>query len=130
MNYDYCSACGNKIEFSLKKPNFCPHCGTPSGKTSSASAPQTKPLTARRVIEPQEEPTKEDETNINTLPALASLQYDIEGDYSGLSRPQGTLADLLKSGPLGEMGKPTVQKPKRKAAAKKKSTAPRRKKTS
>ena len=130
MTYEYCSACGNKIEFSLQRPNFCPHCGTPSGKASSASPPKAKPLTARRVIEPQEEPIKEDETNINTLPALASLQYELDGNYSGLSRPQGNLADLLKSGPLGEMGKPTVQKPKRKAAAKKKSTAPRRKKTS
>ena len=130
MNYDYCGACGNKIEFSLQRPNFCPHCGTSIGKVNSSSVSHAKPSIARRKVETKEEPMSEDETNIDALPMMASLQYELDGDYSGLSRPQGNLADLLKSGPLGQMGKPKSKTSTRKAAAKKKSRAPRKKKTS
>ena len=130
MNHDYCGACGNKIEFSLQRPKFCPHCGALNGGTSSASTSPVKNPIARKRGDVQEETVQDDETNINALPSMASLQYELDGNYSGLSRPQGNLADLLKSGPLGGMGKPTAQKPKRKATAKKKSRAPGRKKTS
>lgn len=139
MNYDYCGACGNKIEFSLHKPNFCPHCGVSTGKASSVSQPPAKkPMAinsiARKPARPMAEKIKdealaEDETNIDFLPSISSLQYELDGDYSGVGRSAGNLADLLKSGPLGEMGNIAPKKTQRKPSAKKKSRAPRRKKT-
>jgi len=39
MKHTYCSDCGNKIEFSLKPPNFCNSCGSPLNSTAKKNTP-------------------------------------------------------------------------------------------
>jgi len=71
----YCSNCGNAIQYSDIKPNFCQKCGTNlgSGKTQISAQPQIE------IIQ-------------ETKPKLNNLNWDIE-----IEKPKGVkLKDLAK----------------------------------
>lgn len=74
----YCSNCGNAIEYSSAKPNFCQKCGT-----------NLNPNMQQRQATPQ--PQIEIEIK-NTKPIINNLNWDIE-----VKRPRGEkLKDLAK----------------------------------
>ena len=70
MNSVYCTSCGAKIEYSYPKPKFCSSCGTSmypevSQMPSKSSVAQTQPL-------------QEDETNIERVPNISQISYDVD----------------------------------------------------
>ena len=112
MNSDYCGSCGEKIEYLLKKPNFCPHCGSALSKGStSAIAPE---VTASPAMHDDNDPEGTDVVNV---PQVHKLQYEVEGDFAGIGRSQGTLGDMLN------LNKAEAPPPSKKSQSSPKATA-------
>ena len=82
----YCSNCGNAIQYSDIKPNFCQKCGTNlgSGKTQTSAQPQIE------IIQ-------------ETKPKVNNLNWDIE-----IEKPKGIkLKDLAKGEKINIDGRQT-----------------------
>ena len=85
MQHIYCTECGSKVSYSGAKPKFCSSCGTPIG-----GATVSKP-TARAAVRPaakterplESVPLKDDETDINYVPNIGELSYDVAHEGSG-----------------------------------------------
>lgn len=89
----YCTNCGSKITYSVAPPNFCSSCGEaiesnvseskrqPEAEKSLGSSRQPKytPLPKKRSL--RERPNvalAEDETDIDYVPDISKLQYEID----------------------------------------------------
>jgi|TARA_R110000824_G_scaffold18018_7_gene72046 hypothetical protein len=85
MKTEFCSSCGNKVEYSFSPPNFCGKCGASlnGGKPARAASP---------VIE--------EVTDQDHVPQLSQLQYDI--DYEGAGSKSLKLGDLATQQPAEE----------------------------
>jgi len=112
MNFEYCSACGSKIEYLLKKPNFCPSCGTQIGKEGVSPHVPKHSLAAAQNHEEDAEGT-----DVSRVPDIHGLQYELDGDYGGIGRSYGSLGDLLGAAP-NESKQPASPKKKKKASTK------------
>jgi hypothetical protein len=87
MNHIFCSSCGNKIQYSLAKPNFCTKCGT--GLGTIAVAKNTTPSKVR--IQEEYDDLEEDETGVDFVPDIRKLAVDIEPDGGNHSFTFGSL---------------------------------------
>ena len=79
MNTEFCMKCGGKAEYTLRAPNFCPSCGGPFNKVSTASDLQKDP-----------EPVNEEEAT-ERVPRISKLEYEI-----GTSPGGRTFGDLIQ----------------------------------
>ncbi len=126
MNCDYCSSCGGKVEYLLNKPNFCPNCGSPMGGSSTVAKKAPTPI-KRTPVRP--EPATEDPegTDVNYVPSLRGLQYEVDQSAGGIGRNHGTIGDLFKSANPGNQSVENTPAQKTqvspKATASKKSTS-------
>jgi hypothetical protein len=115
MNFEYCSDCGGKIEYLLKKPNFCPSCGIQrGGERAKAPLPRQGLTTAQAQEEDPEG------TDISRVPNIHALQYELDGDYGGVGRSYGSLADLVGTQPTKGKKASRPKGPKKKASTKSK----------
>lgn len=88
----YCTNCGSKITYSVAPPNFCSSCGEVIGFNVSESKrqPQAQPpeasqqpkyasLPKRKSLRQRPEVAlAEDETDIDYVPNISKLQYEID----------------------------------------------------
>ena len=80
MQTIFCTECGAKNIYSGAKPKFCSSCGTPTNvgdtpKESKSNQGRPATPTSRKL-----RPIKEDETDIDYVPEIRSLAYEIEDD--------------------------------------------------
>jgi hypothetical protein len=128
MNTDYCSSCGGKIEYLMKVPNFCPCCGISTG--NSTLPPQT--AVARRSSFPSrgnastsQSITEDPEgTDINHVPQLRGLQYEIESDYSPIAGRKVPLSQIIGTEPVHDSPKANIVPKKKKRGRPRKKVAP------
>lgn len=92
MRSMYCTNCGSKITYSVAPPNFCSSCGEAIGSsvTESKRQPQAESLGASQKSKytplPKKRPLRErpnvalaeDETDIDYVPDISELQYEID----------------------------------------------------
>jgi hypothetical protein len=71
MSYLYCTSCGEKNVYTGKAPKFCNYCGSKIGSKNE------KNTFVNKSIQAHEEESDETSTDINVLPSLSSLQYEI-----------------------------------------------------
>jgi hypothetical protein len=75
MAFKYCKSCGSKTQFLGIAPKFCSSCGKPFGEEASSSGRKTM---ARKAPEAKRaEKLSEDETDVDFIPHIDSLQYDV-----------------------------------------------------
>lgn len=80
----YCPHCGAKNEYNLKKPDKCFACGKSFVSSFSAPTLASKAIVnkGRKPIEPNN--VLEDyESDIDYVPSISSLAYDVEYESSG-----------------------------------------------
>jgi len=94
MQVIFCTECGGKNEYSGPKPKFCSSCGTPMNEESKQSKAKEneKPKQVRAKRNPgsfreqmaarqkERESLSNDETDIDYVPNLSSLEYEIIKD--------------------------------------------------
>ena len=91
----YCQSCGNKIEYSLQKPNFCPKCGN----SLSVSSRQ---ITNNPAPAPQEEVQ-----GSSHVPEITKLDFEIINQAGD----DQTFGSIIGKGSIGETKrKPYVPK--------------------
>lgn len=90
MRSIYCSNCGSKITYTVSQPNFCSSCGTSIGsiiqeskennqKTNKFSQSRHPSLPKRTSpIKSGEVSLADDETDIDYVPDISKLQYEID----------------------------------------------------
>lgn len=88
MQTIFCTECGAKNEYSGSKPKFCSSCGTPMGTAPKKTIKQEKKPEVRRrkpgsfkeqmeARKNSRDSTSEDETDIDFVPEISSLSYEI-----------------------------------------------------
>lgn len=77
----FCSNCGEKINYTLKRPNFCPSCGYNFSTASFKSAPST---------------SKSNEISTSSPKSIVKLDVEIE-----VQKNETSLASLMKEGSTG-----------------------------
>lgn len=85
MQHIYCTECGSKVSYSGAKPKFCSSCGTPIGGVAT-NKPSKKNKTRPTDNTEQSSSSaslKEDETDIDYVPNIGKLSYDIAQEGSG-----------------------------------------------
>lgn len=84
MQHIYCTECGSKVSYSGAKPKFCSSCGSPIAGASNSQVKKRKTIPRREEskIESQAE-LKDDETDIDHVPHIGKLSYDIAHEGSG-----------------------------------------------
>jgi hypothetical protein len=87
MNHIFCSSCGNKIQYSLAKPNFCTKCGTGLGTIAVAR----NTTSSKANIQEEYDDLEEDETGVDFVPNIRKLAVDIEPDGANHSFTFGSL---------------------------------------
>ena len=92
MNSVYCSSCGGKVEYLLKVPTFCSHCGVNMGGAVQKSIPRAAQSNAS--MQADEDP---EGTDVNHVASLNGLQYEVDGDFGGIGRSHGTLGSLFNN---------------------------------
>ena len=102
----YCSSCGGKVEYLLKAPTFCSHCGVNMGGGGEKSIPRRAQSNAS--MQADDDPDDPDGTDVNHVPSLNGLQYEIDGDFGGIGRNHGTLGSLFNS-PAAMQGDPDIE---------------------
>lgn len=111
MNSDYCSSCGGKMEYLLSKPKFCPSCGISlaGAVASTKAAPTRLPRSVPRKVVPQNTIKDDPEgTDVDYVPQLDRLQYEVDADYSSVSR-RVPLAQILGSNAPVESSSEVIQ---------------------
>jgi len=107
MKTEFCSKCGNKIEYNFAPPNFCAKCGNPLREGVVPPRQEASESLASAVIEEREE-----------VPTLEKLQYTIS--YDGVGSQKIKLGDLaMQENPAQLEG----GRPKKKAKRGRKSKA-------
>lgn len=76
MQFIYCTECGSKNVYSGSKPKFCSSCGHPMGTTSST---KNNNLNKEAIVQTKAS-LAENETDIDYVPSISSLQYEISDD--------------------------------------------------
>jgi hypothetical protein len=89
----FCTKCGAKNSYSGAKPKFCSSCGAPIGESSSSN--DQVPSKAKR------KPLSEDETDIDHVPNIESLSYEVSNDGS-LGCQVHKITDLVNARPAEE----------------------------
>jgi len=94
MAHEFCMNCGFKVEYALKKPNFCPNCGDGIREVEASSNDM--------VIE------EEAEATLSQQPTLSQgLQYEINGKSSS-----PTMGDLFRQAQADPANPPSsVERP-------------------
>ncbi len=114
MNSDYCSSCGNKMEYLLSKPKFCPSCGVSLGGVVSPTkaAPKGLPRSVpRKAVSKTTIKDDADGTDVDHVPQIGHLQYEVDADYSSVSR-RVPLAQILGANPqLQQPAAPVAESP-------------------
>lgn len=84
MPFMFCQSCGSKMEYTVRKPNFCPSCGT--SIAGSTPPPQAKP---KENLKPNDEGTK--------IPNIKKLDVEVIS-----SEPNAiTFGNTIGTGALG-----------------------------
>lgn len=83
MSHLYCQDCGEKIQYSLKKPKFCPSCGSSIGKVEKSSASRG-------------EDTENRDYDLEDKLDSYKMQFDVDFDMGGTIQKRGTLENILK----------------------------------
>jgi len=99
MKHTYCSDCGNKIEFSLKPPNFCNSCGSPLNSTAKKNIPeerQFKEINSSEGVNSSEE----------RFQKPSKLEYEI----SHAGTRSVSMQEIMSQGPIHENDK--ISRPK------------------
>ena len=73
MPHKYCKSCGSKNDYIGSVPKFCSNCGKPLGSSTVAKRVVKNSIAQQK----SREIIAEDETDINYVPNVASLQYDV-----------------------------------------------------
>ena len=81
MKSQFCTSCGNKVEYSFAPPNFCSKCGT----AMAGDAPPRQQVAQAALAEP---PPQE------TVPKVSRLEYDI--NYEGAGSRSIKFEDLAR----------------------------------
>lgn len=132
MNCDYCTSCGGKVEYLLNKPNFCPSCGAAmGGGVAKASLPNKSPQPIRQKIQrpdPSSVDTEDpDGVDIDYVPSIQGLQYELEGDYNGIGKNHGTIGSLFNNANPDMVNTPSPAIPQSSSQAKAKKEPVRKK---
>tara|TARA_Y100000592_G_C5386100_1_gene275880 strand:+ start:163 stop:522 length:360 start_codon:yes stop_codon:yes gene_type:complete len=94
MSFIYCQSCGNKIEFTTQKPNFCPKCGTSLGSTAQA------------IERSQPHDTQTELSEDTSAPRITKIDCEISQNSSS-----ETLGSIIGKGSMGEFKrKPYIPK--------------------
>tara|TARA_R100000008_G_C3577909_1_gene166454 strand:+ start:786 stop:1217 length:432 start_codon:yes stop_codon:yes gene_type:complete len=111
----------------LSVPNFCPSCGVGlGGKTTPAPVKKI----SRASMGPAQINTDDPEgVDINEVPRLQGLEYDIDGDYSSVGSRKINLGHLLGN-QEGQPQQPPTPQPPKTTKAKKKGGRPKKAKAS
>ena len=85
MQHIYCTECGSKVSYSGAKPKFCSSCGAPIGGATigKPAARASKKPTAKPEQSSASAPLQEDETDIDYVPNIGKLSYDLAHEGSG-----------------------------------------------
>lgn len=85
MQHIYCTECGSKVSYSGAKPKFCSSCGSPIGSIASGQIKKkdTHRNEARVTQNLNSQPLADDETDIDYVPKIRGLDYDIAQEGSG-----------------------------------------------
>ena len=93
MANKYCKHCGHKNEYVGSSPKFCNNCGKPMSSLASKNINNKKPIKSR-----SQEIVNDDETEIDYVPSIAKLQYEI----SPFSKKSYKMEDLFNLEDDGE----------------------------
>lgn len=94
MRSKFCPSCGGKNEYSYQPPKFCNNCGAPFDGVSVSSTTPTAPSTKKKtglIKRAPVKPLKEDETDIEQVPSIARLEYDIDMPQDNIHK----MSDIL-----------------------------------
>ena len=116
------------MEYLMKAPNFCPCCGISRG----GNATPNKTAVAKRSSFPLRENasishsiTEDPEgTDINYVPQLGALQYEIESDYSPIAGRKIPLSQLIGTEPNTDTKQTNIVPAKKKRGRPKKKATP------
>jgi ribosomal protein L37E len=89
----FCPKCGAKNSYSGAKPKFCSSCGAPVGESSDSNG--------RVLGKAKRKPIGEDETDIDYVPKIKSLDYEISNDGT-LGCQVHKITDLINARPAEE----------------------------
>ncbi len=116
MQTIFCTECGHKMAYAGAKPKFCSSCGVPMEE--GAGAPPKAPENGKRKLPSFRDQMQatlqggesigDDETDINYVPQLDGLQYEISSD--GFGNPVHKFEDVVNVSTKEK----TEEKPKRK----------------
>jgi len=100
MNTEYCTSCGGRMDYLMHKPKFCPSCGI-----SFAGAGVSPPPPSKRVPSVLSRPSRQapsqpiiddpEGTDVNYVPPISHLQYEVDGDYAGISSRPVSLNSIM-----------------------------------
>ena len=79
MSQAFCTECGYKMVFEYSKPKFCSNCGT---STSVVGASSIKQPVKQRQVSVDDDDYDEDGTDIDEVPVIDKLQFEIEKSVS------------------------------------------------
>ncbi len=80
MQTIFCTKCGAKNIYSGAKPKFCSSCGAPTDPGAAPKESKSSQDNPTRLKSRKSRPIKEDETDIDYVPSIQSLAYEIEDD--------------------------------------------------
>ena len=89
----------------MSKPKFCPSCGISLGGVAASPkvAPQRLPRNAPRSAPPQNTITDDpDGTDVNYVPHIAKLEYEVDRNYSSVAANRIPLANILGTEPAAQ----------------------------
>tara|TARA_B110000305_G_C19436893_1_gene639499 strand:+ start:295 stop:594 length:300 start_codon:yes stop_codon:yes gene_type:complete len=95
MRSTFCPSCGGKNEYSYQPPKFCNNCGTSFGSLSGSTTEPKTLSTKKNIL--KKKPTvalKEDETDIEFVPSLARLEYEIDVPQDNIHK----MSDIFNEG--------------------------------
>lgn len=102
MPTTYCSSCGHKMTYTLKKPNFCTECGQSLG-TLQETKRKIEPKTEVDEIEDYDP----DGSDVLSVPNLSQgLQYEIEHDRDSSFTLGSILPEPTKKAAPKKRGRP------------------------
>lgn len=95
MSHMYCPECGERIEYSIKKPNFCPFCGAKVNMSASIKEKnQTEDAAAEK-----------DFSSLN-------VQFTVDENIGGTIKRRSSLQDIINESKNGNFVKSGKRKQK------------------